>query len=106
MHFILRVPVHLNSLRRPVLDVTRTVNHLVVMSFNICSKHDYGGVKVVLRFWVRVERMFNRFALMLVESEKWEQGGDKKWEQGGDKSESYIKREMNSESYRIISDEK
>ena len=98
MEFVFNAPLHLNSLRRPVLDVTRTVNHLAVMSFNICSKHDYGGVKVVLRFWVRVERMFNRFALMLVESEKLEQGEIK--------GESYIKREMNSESYRIISDEK
>ena len=62
----------------------------------ICSKHDYGGVKVVLRFWVRVERMLNRFALMLVES------GNKV----EIKSESYIKREMNSESYRMISDGK
>ena len=42
--------------------------------------------------------MYNRFALMLVESEKLEQGEIKR--------ESYIKREMNSESYRIISDEK
>ena len=98
MEFVFNAPLHLNSLRRPVLDVTRTVNHLAVKSFNIYSKHDHSGVKVVLGFWVRVERMFNRFALMLVESEKWEQGGDK--------SESYIKREMNSESYRIISDEK
>ena len=98
MELVFNAPLHLDSLRRPVLDVTRTVNHLAVMSFNICSKHDYGGVKVVLRFWVRVERMFNRFALMLVESEKLEQGEIK--------GESYIKREMNSESYRMVSDGK
>ena len=78
MEFVFNAPLHLNSLRRPVLDVTRTVNHLAVMAFNVFSKHYHSGVKVVLRFWVRVERMFNRFALMLVESEKWEQGGDKK----------------------------
>ena len=78
MEFVFNAPLHLNSLRRPVLDVTRTVNHLAVMAFNILSKHNHSGVKVVLRFWVRVERMFNRFALVLVESAKWEEDGEKK----------------------------
>ena len=77
MELVFNAPLHLDSLRRPVLDVTRTVNHLAVMAFNVFSKHDHGRVKVVLRFWVIVKRMFNRFELALVESEKWEQGGDK-----------------------------
>ena len=99
MELVFNAPLHLDSLRRPVLDVTRTVNHLAVMAFNVFSKHYHSGVKVVLRFWVRVETMFNRFALLLVESEKKEHKMKMK-------SESYIKREIKSESYEIISDGK
>ena len=50
------------------------------------------GEKVVLRYRVRVEKMFNRFSLVLVEVEI--------------KIESYIKSDMKSEGYRIISDGK
>ena len=31
MEFVFYTPLHLNSLWRPVLDVTRTVNHLLSM---------------------------------------------------------------------------
>ena len=34
MEFVLDTPLHLDSLWRPVLDVTRTVNHLVSIKIN------------------------------------------------------------------------